>query len=98
VGRERDTEREKEERKGESEKRVGEREGAYLTDSRKSSGLERGRACLIARKNKTNFFFWFSIDQFEFSVDSHFLTLPNTGKRVKPFIENVLHRNKQISL
>ncbi len=86
-----------------SEKRVGEREreGAYLTDSRKS-GLKRGRACFVenrsvkqVRKNKTIFFFWFSVDQFEFFVDSHFLTLPNTGKLVKSFTENVLHRNKR---
>ena len=42
-------------------------------------------------EKQDKFFFWFSVDQFEFSIYSHFLTLPNTGKLVKSFTENVLH-------
>ena len=41
-------------------------------------------------EKQDKFFFWFSVDQFEFSIDSHFLTLPNTKKLVKSFTENVL--------
>ena len=92
------TERERKKSERERVRKELERERELTSQLQESRPDWRGGELVLQPGKTRQIFFWFSVDQFEFSVDSHFLTLPNTGKLVKPFTENGLRRNKRISL